>query len=1003
MPPQELVLQRAWLSGAGLLSGALAAFFVALWLGRGFVRHRSPGLLPLSCGSFFWGAAGLVLVPALFNGGERAALDANVLASLYHTFAWLAAVLQLTGAIVFCIRMEPVARPRAWLIAAGFGTMALLALLLTAFWCQWAPLFLSPTGGGAVTRSLVLGSAATMLLVAAVLLCLAHRPSMSPFIRWYSLALLLMAAALLGLALQGGPGVPPSWAARAAYYGSALYLLAAVMRSWAECCPPIPANLNEQGGLAGKVRLTNVLEAAKAGIWDWNIQTGELSCNERWAEIAGYSLAELEPMDSNTWLQLVHPDDLPVLRQELDELFAGIRPFYDQECRIRHRDGHWVWVQDWGKVIDWTEDGKPLLMTGFYIDISTRKLAEERLRDLTRELQILLQTVPVGIAKYVDRRLLWCSRSFAEMLGYSKEEVHLKTTRVFPSCEEYKNLGESSSPILAQGLIYEGEQRLTRKDGSSICVRASGRAVDPGDLSQGYIWAFLDISERKLMEEAIRERAELFQVLFTDSHSVKMLIDPDNGKIINANKAASAFYGYAHEQLTKMRVSDINALARTEVQKEMARAREQQGAMYQFPHRLASGEIRDVEVYCSSIQIGGRTVLYSIVHDVTEKKRLEDSLRENQALLHSMTESALDLVYIKDLAGRYLMCNRATYRSFGCLREDILGKDDLAFFSPEEADKIMVRDRSILASGEVWAYEEGMKLAGHEYIFLTTKGPVRNATGAIVGLFGISRDITGRKHMEQELQLSREAAVAANLAKDKLLSTAAHEFRTPLSLLQSSLDILDRYGKQLDEEERTTQKRHIRSATQQLTDLAESLLAYRNVELETGQKAQVVSCDIRMLSRTIAEETQAAKAAGHEFIVTIGEECGLLRIDPTLYRRVLENLLTNAFRYTPPDRQVSLEVVKAGDRLRLTVADQGIGIEQGDLKRIFDPFFRGSNVGQRRGIGLGLSIIHESLTRMGGVISIASTSQLGSKFEVSLPWQEVDGEDDQPGEGEPGE
>ena len=261
---------------------------------------------------------------------------------------------------------------------------------------------------------------------------------------------------------------------------------------------------------------------------------------------------------------------------------------------------------------------------------------------------------------------------------------------------------------------------------------------------------------------------------------------------------------------------------------------------------------------------------------------------------------------------------------------------------------------------------------------------------------GFHIDIPNRKHMEEELQQSREAAIAANLAKTKLLSTVAHEFRTPLSLLQSSLDILDQYGDQLDEEERKTQKRHIRSAIRQLTDLAESLLTYRNVEEETEGKAEAVPCDIGMLSRTIAEETHAAKAAGHEFIVTIGEECGLLLIDPALYRRVLENLLTNAFQYTPTDRQVSLEVVKAGDRLRVTVTDQGIGIEQGELERIFDPFFRGSNVGQRRGIGLGLPIIHESLTRMEGKVSIASTPGQGTRFEISLPWREVDDEEDEP-------
>ncbi|WP_310600741.1 PAS domain S-box protein [Desulfobulbus sp.] len=1138
MPMQErVVYEHTWLLGAGFLFGALVAIFVAVWMGGSFVRNGSPGMLLLSCGAFFWGTAGLIFVLSIFLGNDIPVLDINTLVTQHNTCAWLAAITQLAGAAISCIRMEPVARPRTWLTVTYVGTAAILALLIIASSSHWTPLFFVLGQGGTATRYLVLGSAIGMFLLAALLLFLAGRRDMPPFLRWYSLALVLMAAGLTGLLLPKVTGTPASWAARSAHYCSALYMLAAVFRSWPGFSPehtlsredvfapkqrwllsfavavacssgaavlrvfflqnlgqdvsyvtfcfavalaalmggslpgimttllsgsltfsiwlasPKDAPFNvftlvmeltffvlsgllvslvgqmthryrarsvlveaklrqeeeqvrvaEKNVQATNERLAHVVEAAMAGIWDWNIQTGELIYNERWAEMAGYHLADQMAMKTEAWRESVHPDDLPVLQKQLDELFAGARPLYDQEYRLRHRDGHWIWVQDWGRISEWSEEGKPLLMTGFHIDISARKLAEAQLRDLSREQQILLGTVPIGIAKYIDRKLIWCNQGFEEMLGYPWEEVYQKSTRrFFPSLAEYEDLGKATSPVLAQGLIYEGELRLQRKDGNLIYVRISGRAVDPADSSQGSIWAIQDISERKLMEEAIRERAELFQALFADSHSVKLLIDPDNGSIIDANKAASDFYGYPIEQLITMHVSEINVLDRAEIRAKLAMVKERQGEAFQFRHRLASGEIRDVEEYFSSIQIAGRIVLHSIVHDITEKKRLEDSLRESQALLHSMTESTSDSVYIKDWAGRYLMCNRAASRRFGHLESEILGKDDRAFFPSKQADELMERDRGILASGEVWTYEESITLANQEYIFLSTKGPVRNASGAIIGLFGVSRDITDRKHVEEELQRSREAAVAANHAKTKLLSTAAHEFRTPLSLLQSSLDILDRYGGQLDEEERKTQKRHIRSATRQLTDLAESLLAYRNVERETGKQAESVPCDIGMLSRTIAEETQAAKAAGHEFIVAIGEECGLLLIDPALYRRVLENLLANAFQYTPPDRQVSLELVKAGDWLRMTVADQGIGIEQGDLERIFDPFFRGSNVGQRRGIGLGLPIIHESLSRMDGRISITSTPGHGTRFEISLPWLEVEDEEDEPRLDEPEE
>ncbi len=127
-------------------------------------------------------------------------------------------------------------------------------------------------------------------------------------------------------------------------------------------------------------RLKDILEGTNVGTWEWNIQTGEVVFNERWAEIAGYTLADLEPLSIDTWLKLVHPEDLAFSGDLLHRHFARELPFYECEARMRHRDGHWVWVLDRGRVSIWTEDGKPLLMSGTHQDITERKTAEQELR-----------------------------------------------------------------------------------------------------------------------------------------------------------------------------------------------------------------------------------------------------------------------------------------------------------------------------------------------------------------------------------------------------------------------------------------------------------------------------------------------------------------------------------------------------------------------------------------------------------------------------------------------
>jgi PAS domain S-box-containing protein len=125
-----------------------------------------------------------------------------------------------------------------------------------------------------------------------------------------------------------------------------------------------------------KWRLENIIEATHVGTWEWNIQTGETIVNESWAQIIGYKLAKLAPMSIKTWKSLVHPDELQQSAELLDRHFAGELSYYDYECRMKHKNGHWVWVHDRGRVITRTAAGKPLMMFGIHSDISSRKQAE---------------------------------------------------------------------------------------------------------------------------------------------------------------------------------------------------------------------------------------------------------------------------------------------------------------------------------------------------------------------------------------------------------------------------------------------------------------------------------------------------------------------------------------------------------------------------------------------------------------------------------------------------
>jgi PAS domain S-box-containing protein len=180
----------------------------------------------------------------------------------------------------------------------------------------------------------------------------------------------------------------------------------------------------EQAFQLERQRLRNVIDGTRAGTWEWTIDTGEVSANARWAEMIGHSLDELAPISVETFKALLHPEDRKQALALIDEHFSGQHPYFECEVRLRHKDGHWVWVLTRGTVTSWTADGRPALMSGTHLDISARKEAEERLRQTESLLHSSIDTLREGFVIYDrDDRLIYCNKEFRALYRLSPEFV----------------------------------------------------------------------------------------------------------------------------------------------------------------------------------------------------------------------------------------------------------------------------------------------------------------------------------------------------------------------------------------------------------------------------------------------------------------------------------------------------------------------------------------------------------------------------------------------------
>ncbi len=206
----------------------------------------------------------------------------------------------------------------------------------------------------------------------------------------------------------------------------------------------------------------------------------------------------------------------------------------------------------------------------------------------------------------------------------------------------------------------------------------SSTPINPMDLAAGVTFTALDITERKKAENALRESEERFRKLFQQHAAVNLIIDPDTGNIIDANEAASRFYGWSIEELRRMRIQQINVLSPEAVKAEMEKAATLESARFEFRHQKADGSIRDVEVFSNKIEIVGKGLLYSIVHDITDRKLTEDALRESEEKFRLTFDFSPDSVNIHRLEdGQYVDINEGFIRATGFTREEVIGRTSL--------------------------------------------------------------------------------------------------------------------------------------------------------------------------------------------------------------------------------------------------------------------------------------------------------------------------------------
>lgn len=411
-------------------------------------------------------------------------------------------------------------------------------------------------------------------------------------------------------------------------------------------------------------RLNSIIEGTNIGTWEWNVRTGATNYNERWAEIIGYTLEELSPVSIATWERYTHPDDLEKSRQLLERHFSGELPYYECECRMKHRDGHWVWVLDRGRVITRTPQGEPLMMFGTHLDITGLKETEEKLRESKELLELFFsQSLHGFFFMMLDEPVEWNDGTDKDTaLDYIMP--HQRITRVNRAmADQYRAndvaelLGLTSEDLFAHDpelgrrtirqLFDRGHWHVEtderRLDGSQMWTEGDYICLyDSQGRITGHFGVQADVTARRISEKALRDSEARFRI-FAELAPVGIVIADRDARTIFVSQKFVDLFGYTLDDMPSVDAwwplaypdQALRERVRRDWTSSIDEARTSGGDVppREYPVTCRDGRVRMIE-FRTRISPDMIIVLFA---DVTERRkadeRIQTLLQEKELLL----------------------------------------------------------------------------------------------------------------------------------------------------------------------------------------------------------------------------------------------------------------------------------------------------------------------------------------------------------------------------------
>lgn len=618
-------------------------------------------------------------------------------------------------------------------------------------------------------------------------------------------------------------------------------------------------------------------------------------------------------------------------------------------------------------------DSNPVGLVGLSQDITERKLTELALRQSDQKLRGMAQVCPdFFFTTRADGWTDWVSPKFYEHTGAPQGGGDGLTWANYLHPDDREKTGMKWMAAVKRGDPFEAEHRFRGRNGVYRWFRS--RAI-PIRNANGEIERWIgigsDIHNQKQAEAALRESERKFKDLAEAiPHSV--WITSAEGFAEYSNQRWLEVTGLSMEEsLGQGWVSAIHPddVAQTMVRWEKAAAL---GKTFETEYRIKTADGSYRWQLARGIRHrsddGKGDKWFGTCTDIHDHKTAmetlrdrEDALRQQQLVLATLIESTTDYIYMKDRAGRYIFLNSSAANSVGKTAREIVGKDDTFLFPPDSARQIMQRDDELMAAGKSAVYEETHPIGGSTQHMFTSKSVCRDAAGAVIGIVGISRDVTEHKEAEKAL-ISRDL----NEAAARMAHALAHEINNPLAAITNAIYLLQHGTEALPNKEL------LNTAEQSLSRITKITrhiigLYHRNAQPRKINVQEIIEDTFASVeSRVLAKGIQVDKSL---------KQCDFHGVDTDL-RQLISALMENAIEQSRSLIKLCLYPTKEPRTgFRLAIADDGPGITPQHRHQLFEPFF---STKAEPGSGLGLWVARSIAEKYGGSIRLRTSTKRGA-------------------------